>query len=714
MSGVIMEVMQNCLSLNSRQQQILLFLLSSPSFLTLKTISNELQISVRTIQRELQGLDNVLFPYGLELVKKTGVGLFIQGDEKAKQNLLHFLMVSKSQKIFSPEERQFILMQLLLTMKEPTKLYYFSNKFQVTEATVSNDLLKIESWFEKHQIHLIRKPGLGVYLEGKEQNIRKAIIDLFYQHFSQNQLMDMLSSHTYSFTDKLKLEISIRNRLLHFIDPDSIQKIEQALQQISHLGYEMTDSAYVGLVVHIALAVQRLKHGEHITIDYDTVKKLKDAPEYEWAHQMVQELSTLLGMVIPESEVGYITLHLLGVRVRKIHSDTMLPHSIDEYVYQMVRIVGNELKTSLENDLSLIEHLSTHLNTAIQRIKLQMNIRNPLLEHIKGKYPEIFEAARKATFYLEHQIQCSVPEEEIGYIAMHLGAAVLKRKELDRHHYRVLLVCTSGMGTSRLLATQIEKELPYVSVVDIASLLHFEEWIEKEVPVDLIISTVPFEYHHYPVIVVNPFLLSEDIELIESQLNRFKGLERKKTTENNTEIEDTIFKINQYEEAMARILEHIFLVPAAEAWTKESLIQVVATFVQTKFSEVNGMLLQEEIKKREELGGWVLKKDQMAIFHCRSEAVESMCITIFRLQHDINWGNYEQPILVRTVMLLLAPRHAPKEHLELMGEISSALIEEEFVYTLKNDNFKEVKNTIKAVLGKGYLEKTNALFRGNR
>jgi mannitol operon transcriptional antiterminator len=700
--------------LNSRQQHILLFLLKSPSFITLKTISDELQISIRTIQRELEGLDDVLSPCGLILVKKTGVGLAIEGNEEAKANLVRMLTVGKSQKIFSPEERQHILMQLLLTIKEPTKLYCFSNKFQVTEATISNDLLKIEPWFEKHRIRLIRKPGLGVYLDGKEQDIRKAIIDLFYQQFSQDQLMDMLSSYTYSFTDKMKLEVSIRNRLLHFIDPDSISKIEQVVQGVAGGGFEWTDSAYVGLIVHIALAVQRLKHGEQITIDYDTVVKLRDTLEYQWASQMVRELSSLLEMTIPESEVGYITLHLLGAKARKIRSDSMFPHDIDDYVHHMVRIVENELKISLENDLALIEHLSTHLVSAIQRIKLHMDIRNPLLEHIKGKYAEVFEVARNAASYLEKQLQCSIPEEEIGYIAMHFGAAVVRRKELDQHRYRVLLVCTSGMGTSRLLATQLEKELPQVYVVDIVSLLHIEEWMKKGIRVDMIISTVPFQYPQYPVVVVNPFLLPQDLELIQTELKSVNRAERKKAVEENEEIEDTIVKMNRYGEAMTHLLEHIFLVDDVRASTKELLIREVASFVQTKFSEVQMQLLQDELKKREELGGWVLKKSKFAIFHCRTHAVDSLCIAVFRLRHDVNWGNYDNPIPVRTVLLLLASRHAPKEHLELMGEMSSALIEEEFVSTLINGNFDEVKKAIKAVLGKGYLEKTNAVLRGNR
>ncbi|GIM46731.1 transcription antiterminator BglG [Collibacillus ludicampi] len=703
-------LVQGSTPLNSRQQQILLLLLQSSCFTTLKSISDELQISIRTVQRELSGLKEILNEYGLRLNKKSGVGLSIEGDEEAKQSLFQQLSISKSIKIFSPEERQYFLMQLLLTLKEPTKLYYFSRKFNVTESTISNDLMKIEPWFEKHHIKLIRKPGLGVYIEGSEKNIRAAIIDLLYQHLSHEQLMDILSTYTYSLKDKMKLDITIRNRLLHFIDPETIEKIEKIVQRTEQWGYRMTDSAYVGLVVHIALAVQRLKHGEHITIDYDLLEKLKGTQEYKWADQIGQELSTILEIKIPESEVGYITMHLLGAKARRAHSIPVLSY-IEEYVYQMVRIVEKEMKLNLENDLTLMENLVTHLESAIHRIQLHMDIRNPLLSHIKEKYPKIFAAACKAAAFLEQQLQCSIPEEEVGYLAMHFGAAVVRRGDMDRNRYHVLLVCTSGIGTSRLLAAQIEKELPHVQVVGTVSLLNLEDGVKNQRPFDLIISTVPFHYKNYQVVVVNPFLQPRDIELIEEHL---RNLNREKREEmiKNLEIEDTVMKINRYREAMVDLLENIYFVPHVEAFSKEMVIQNAVEYVKNQFTGIQGDLLKEDLLKREKMGAWVLEEDQLAMLHCRSDAIEKSCIILLQLKEKINWGSMEEPIDIDTVLVLLASRNAPKEHIEIMSEISAALIEEEFVSVLKSHHFERIKKQIKLILSKGFLEKTKALIRG--
>lgn len=698
------------IQLNSRQQHILLLLLQSSTPVTLKEISDELEISSRTIQRELSGIDQFLESYRIVLNKKTRVGLFLEGEEEDKKKLFQFLTINQSIKIFSPEERQYLLKQLLLALKEPTKLYYFSHKFNVTEATVSNDLLKIEPWFEKHQIKLIRKPGFGVYIEGSEKSIREAIIELLYQHYSQEQLMEILSSYSQSSSDKMKLELSIKNRLLHFIDPATIQRIEEVVQKTQEWGYMLTDSAYVGLVVHIALAIQRLKNGERITIGQDILDKLKEAKEFQFAGQMAADLSSLLEIQIPESEVGYITMHLLGAKVKRLYSSSLYPNDIEDYVYHMVQIVENEMKLNFTADASLIEHLSTHLRSAIHRIKLNMEIRNPLLGSIKENYSKIFSAARKATAYLEKHLQCSIPEEEVGYIAMHFGAAAVRAEGQKRESYRTLLVCTSGMGTSRLLSAQIEKQLPHVEVVDIVSLLHLDEWIRSKSPVDLIISTVPFESEGKKAVVVNPFLLPQDIQIIESHLKQIKELKKDEPEieEKGLEIEDTVQKVNRYGEAMVQLLSHTFILPSVHAASKDAVIKKVAEFAKSQFGEGDTGTLEAELREREERGAWVIEEDHLAMLHIRSHAIDRMCICLLRLTHTVDW---EDDVHIRTVLVLLAPKDSPREHVEMIGKVGAALVEDDFVQAITSGDMEEARNQMKSVLKKGYLEKTNALLQ---
>lgn len=694
------------IQLNSRQQQILLLLLQSTAPITLKEFSDELDISSRTIQRELSGIDQFLESHQIALNKKTRVGLFLEGEEEAKKKLVHYLTINQSTKIFSPEERQYMLKQMLLALKEPTKLYYFSRKFDVTEATISNDLLKIESWFEKHQIKLIRKQGFGVYIEGSEKSIREAIIELLYQHFSQEQLMEVLSSYTQASPEKMKLELSIKNRLLHFIDPATIQKIEEVVQKTQEWGYLMTDSAYVGLVVHIALAIQRLKNGERITIGQEVFDKLKEAKEFEFAGLMAAELSSLLDIQIPESEVGYITMHLLGAKAKRLYSSSIYPNDIEEYIDPMVQIVESELKLNLSADASLIEHLSTHLRSAIHRIKLNMEIRNPLLGHIKENYSAIFRAARKAADYLEKHLQCSIPEEEVGYLAMHFGAAAVRADGRKQESYRSLLVCTSGMGTSRLLSAQIEKQLPHVEVVDIVSLLHLDEWIRSKPPVDIIISTVPFETVGTDVVVVNPFLLPQDIRRIESHLNRVKEphKDKLKMEEKDMEIEDTVQQINRYGEAMVQLLNHMFTMPHFGAASKDEVIEKVAELARHQGDTAT---LAAELREREERGAWVIEEERLAMLHIRSRSIDRMSIYLLQLTAPVDW---EDGVSVCTVLVLLAPKDSPREHVEMIGKIGAALADDDFVQGITGE-MEEARNRMKAVLKKGYFEKTNALLQ---
>lgn len=708
--------MEPRLTLNSRQKQMLALLLQAPAPVTLKEMAGELGLSVRTMQRELEGISRRLVPFGVTLIKKTGVGLSVEGSDAAKKQLLQQLSASPSVKIFSPEERRHLLLRLLLTKREAVKLFYFSSKLDVTEATVSNDLDKLEPWFAKHRIALVRKPGLGVYIEADEKSIRAAMIDHLYEHLSQEQLMDMLSSYSLSFTNQRKLKLSIRNHLLHFIDPGIIGQIEEIVRSSEmRRGYEMMDSAYVGFVVHIALAVQRLKSGENISIDAEALGKLKAAGEFKWAQQMAEELSVRLDIDIPESEVGYITMHLLGAKGKRILAPVGEPQErgAEAYAARMIRIVENELKLTLENDPSLYEALLVHLEAAINRIRLHMEIRNPLLAHIRETYPDIFEAAAKASRYLQEELQAEVPEEEIGYLAMHFGAAVVRTKTISPQRFRVLLACSSGMGTSRLLAAQIGTSFPHIHIVDTVSLLHLEEAVRKYSPIDLIVSTVPFEHETHRVVVVHSFLEQDDIELIETHLH---GLPLIGTAarEAYTEIEDTVMTVNRYGEGVVQLTNHLFFAEGLEAVSKREAIAAAAAFAGSVVPGIPVPQLEGDLLQREELGGIVVEESKLAMLHCRSTAVPVLMACVLRFAQPLSWQPPGQDAVVRTVLLLLAPRSAPKEHIEMISEISAMLIEEDFVETVASAPFDLVQKELKSVIGKGYMNKTGVFFRGTR
>ena len=163
---------------------------------------------------------------------------------------------------------------------------------------------------------------------------------------------------------------------------------------------------------------------------------------------------------------------------------------------------GNELGVKLDSDIIALEGLILHLKPTISRLKLGMDIRNPLLLQLKQDYKELMKVAGSSVGGLQKKYGLKVPESEVGYIAMHIGAA-LERK--DYKEVPVILACASGIGSAQMLASRLQKELPQLNIIDVISLLDIKESIEKYPYVNTIITTVPFESDKLHVIQVSSF-----------------------------------------------------------------------------------------------------------------------------------------------------------------------------------------------------------------
>ncbi|MXI40441.1 PRD domain-containing protein, partial [Escherichia coli] len=117
-------------------------------------------------------------------------------------------------------------------------------------------------------------------------------------------------------------------------------------------------------------------------------------------------------------------------------------------VQLMLKAIDQKLQLDLAGDTELMIGLSLHLKPAINRCKYGMNLRNPMLDEIKAGYPLAFEAGIIASRVLEEEEGLSIHENEIGYMALHFGAA-LERRKMEIPPKRCLIVCASGAGSAR-------------------------------------------------------------------------------------------------------------------------------------------------------------------------------------------------------------------------------------------------------------------------
>src|SRR4051794_39186667 len=108
------------MNISSRQRQILEILLRERDGITIREIAEEVQVSSRTVHRELKDLENLIKRYELKLKKKAGTGLLIQGKQENLEELKQALL-GMTPNEYTPDERKTLTLCTLLEATEPVK-----------------------------------------------------------------------------------------------------------------------------------------------------------------------------------------------------------------------------------------------------------------------------------------------------------------------------------------------------------------------------------------------------------------------------------------------------------------------------------------------------------------------------------------------------------------------------------------------------------------
>ncbi|NGZ77904.1 PRD domain-containing protein [Saccharibacillus alkalitolerans] len=650
-------------------------LASRGEFVTVRDLSDELDVSERTVKRELPGVEHWLSARGARLIRKPGAGVKLEAAKAQLDALIEELRAAGSAKDYSKDERHYFLISELLLAAEPVKSYSFASQFKVTESTLSADLDRAEQWLEPFGLRLVRKPGYGVYVEGGENAIRSALIHLVYESVAEDQMAGLLNgSPGDSASDPARVRSHIRSRLLNLIDEGASQQLQQMVEELEHsLDLKLTDSAYVGLGVHLALAIQRIRSGQRISIDGRVLSDLKKLDEFGKAERLAGRLEEMLGIEIPEDEVGYITMHLKGAETRL---DGEHDNYYDHVSFELVRLARNMLKAAeaefgyeLKGSSKLFAGFVHHLGPAVERLRLGLDIRNPLLRQIREQYADVFDIAAKCSKILAEYVDRDVPDSEIGYIAMHIGA-MSEYARAERPSPKVLIACASGMGTSGLLMARVRKEFPSFNLIGIASASEAAENREA----DFIVSTVDVETE-IPVVRVSVLLSFQDVE----QIRRFVSEEqrhfvRKKQRQNlHTDLVGTLEDHRQTLEGILDLVKHVDIADDIEARDVGELIAAISKRF-TRNPE-DAAVLERELHERERLGETVLSQDGLILLHCRSEVVERLTLGIFRFPDGIAAESEDKPLCLKAALLLLAPKASGKSYLQAAGEISKSLID---------------------------------------
>ncbi|ADL08707.1 BglG family transcription antiterminator [Thermosediminibacter oceani] len=685
--------------LNGRQLNILKTLLSHPN-VRIEDIGNKFDVSRRTVYREIAVVNEFLKDYNLRIAN-SHEGLIVEGNvadiEKLKLDMIGY------RSNIEPKERRKLILSELLQITEPVKLEYFSRKFNVTTSTISYDLKELEEWLKKQGLVLVAKPGYGVYVSGNENSFRKAIAKFLYENFDTSDLINFLRT---GYLKKNRFDKNIELRLLNLIDYDTVLKIEKAILRLeSEIDFDIVESSYLGLIVHLALAVKRLKNGESIEMGEENLRELKKTEEYRFAQKLAGYLEEELDLTIPEDEIGYVTVHLIGAKYRA-NAQSYNYKDIENIAEEMIKKGEEIFNINFSNDKLLEEGLKTHLAPTIYRLKMGLDIRNPLLCDIKSKYPLLFEKSDKICDVLREKLNVEIPEDEVGYVAMHFGAALERMKDVAKT-YNIMVVCASGIGTSRMLMSKL-KIFPQINVVEVASSVKLKD-IKDRKDIDLVVSTIPLDIEDKKVVVVNPLLLKEDVEKLKEALNTdfIIEYETKANALKNKNYQEKALHIANYGKRILELCDALVYASVEGRNSDRIIDNILEVLLVKKLIRRNQTAgIKKRLLNRESLGKIVLPGKGFVIYHCAIENLDFPLVVVGRVIDEFKMenlaGDYEK---IKTAFLMLAPQEDP-ESIEVLGDLSASLIEDSnFVEDLNNAASEETtRQKVKEVLMKKYYE----------
>lgn len=490
--------------LSTREKEIIELLIKyHGQYVTIYDIAQQLAVSSRTIHRELKHVESYIDTFSIQLDRVNKKGIRLNGDQQAIQSL-KYEMTQQQTIDLSVEEQKVIILYALIQSKHAVKQYSLAQEISVSIQSLAKLLDELEHDLESYQLSLTRKRGEGVMLNGTESKKREFLSQLMVNNLNSTSVYSVIENHF--------VYQSLHQSQQSLVDLDRIFKVERILMDyLGELPYSLTESSYLTLTVHIVLSITRMQNNEYVSLNEDIYQSVKHTFEHEVASEIAKRLEDLYDVQFNQAEVTFITIHLRGSK-RKDTKDTLFEDKKNEQkIKSFVQTVEEISGQYFDEKTTLINGLSLHINQAINRLESNIETYNPLTDMIKYKYPRLFDNVSKALHVVWPEL--IFPDSEIAFIVLHFGGSI---KNQGHQFLNILVVCSSGIGTSRLLATRLEQVFSEIERITQASVSDLNVLDLSQY--DGIISTVNLDIDR-PFLTVNPLLPDSDIGYVASFLN---------------------------------------------------------------------------------------------------------------------------------------------------------------------------------------------------
>jgi len=597
------------LNLTTRQLQMIKRILVNEEPVTPSYLSDIHRVSTRAIHYDLETMEYYLKKQGLKLIKSRTNGISICGSQADKESLLALINAEEMNLNFP------CLLAIELLLKSTSTVMKLADELQVSRNKMTQSLPEVEKILATAGLSIDKRPSVGIQILGTENQIRMA-------KFKLNPVIsDELEGY---FAKKL----SAYN-----------EKVRQAVTSYQRTtGVVFSDQGMKELILTLCYQQLRISQGHNMAYDYDEIKTSILCEEFE----IVQERFKKEGLLLTVEETIFALHQIRNTQVvylpdskkeQAVHPDAL------ELAREFAMSISARLGIDFVENVNFLNGLNLHLNVALHRMRSGQVIKKPLTEQVKYKYRFIFETCKQIILQLERSYELNFPDDEIAYIAMHVGACFEMASQAGLIP-KALVVCNSGLATSNLLATRLKVMLPEISILGPMAVSELTPELIHEV--DFVISTVTFPLNEKDLIVVNPLLGIDDVIALKKRVINLTGKKQLSYLVSDTEANSLklgdLLSANQLE-----------LQKSVSSW--RSAIEVAAKPLITS-EAINIGYIKAMIEAVENFGPYMVFIPDIAIVHAAPSAgVLKEGLSILTLDQPVVLGD-KRGVSVRCFIVL--------------------------------------------------------------
>ncbi len=483
--------------------QKLLRILNDSSPRTATYLADSLNVSVRSIKNYVSEINQEFS--GTISSSNTGYAV-----DKVKIKLILNNLESNIPQT-SNERIVYVINKLLkYNMNKEINIYDLSDELYISLSTLKNDLNKVKRKLHNFDLELISK-GDFIHVNGLEKNKRKLLSSILYEESNTN------------FVNIDSLQKAFHNIDIRFIRNTILQTFEK-------YHYFINDYSLINLVLHVTIAVDRVKNNNFNILDANQSQAVK-FHEHELAQEVAKLIGDEFGLVFNHQEIYEMTLLIIS-RATNIDYSIINESNLEDFIgkdcFLLVHKLIRDINAFYYIDLSEPEFLirfALHIKNLLIRSKNNYFSKNPLSSSIKTSCPLIYDISVNLAQTIKDATGIAINDDEIAYIAFHIGSALEAQKKLNSK-ITAAVYCPNYYDLNLRITDSLNQY--FANDLLVTNIITDESEIEK-VNTDLIISTIPLiQIINRPIFMMNIFISEKDrIQLADKILIIRKEKERK-------------------------------------------------------------------------------------------------------------------------------------------------------------------------------------------